>query len=218
MVVDSIRKLVPEKLWKNLTASLTTNDPKKDKGIDGFGGRAGQIKAALNAAWVDELIPLLADTRMALVVIARETKDAEAEASLFSSRDWKVGGGAALFYDSSLDIRVSRDWVYEEIGGKKVVVGEKRRLAIHKTKVAGKEQKVPTANFYTSNGKLSPLGFDPARDVVELAVALGVIEQRGAWFSFGGSRLGQGQGKVLTAFREKPELLAEVQAAVRAHP
>lgn len=214
VVVDSIRKLVPEKLWKNLAKSLETNDPKKDKGIDGFGGRAGQLKAALNAAWVDELIPLLADTRMAMVVIARETRDEDAASSLFSSRDWKVGGGSALFYEASLDIRVSRSWIVEGEGKGKRTVGERMCLEIWKTKVAGKSEKVPRAYFHTSNGVTIPAGFDPARDLLELGKELGVIEVRGSSYRVGGETLGRGEAVALERLRD-PAWMRNVEAEVR---
>ena len=215
IVIDSIRKLVPEKLWKNLIASLKSNDPKKDKGIDGFGGRAGQMKAALNAAWVDELIPLLADTRMAMVVIARETKDDAPASSLFApSRDYKVGGGGALFYEASLDVRATRDWVYEGDGNDRRLVGERCCLEIHKTKVAGKTVKVPRAYFHTSNGVDAPPGFDPARDLLELGVELGVIKLKGSSYSVGGKSLGQGKAKALLRLRES-DRFRNVDAEVR---
>lgn len=215
IVVDSIRKLVPEKLWDNLTKSLS--DPKKDKGVDGFGGRAGQIKAALNAAWVDELIPLLADTRMAMVVVARETRDEPPLSSLFApQKDWKTGGGSALFYEASLDVRVTRDWVYEPIPGSKSkrVVGERCCLEIHKTKVAGKTEKVPRAHFHTSNGVSSQAGFDPARDLLELGRELGVVELRGASYRVGGEVLGQGEAKALERLRD-PAWFRNVELEVR---
>jgi len=215
VVVDSIRKLVPEKLWKNLMASLKSDDPKKDKGIDGFGGRAGQMKAALNAAWVDELIPLLADTRMAMVVIARETKEDAPASSLFApTRDYKVGGGGALFYEASLDVRVTRDWVYEGDGKDKRLVGERCCLELHKTKVAGKTDKVPRAYFHTSNGVASPVGFDPARDLLELGQSLGVVEVRGSSYRVGGEQLGRGKDKALARLRD-PAWMRNVEAEVR---
>jgi recombination protein RecA len=215
IVIDSIRKLVPEKLWKNLTASLGTTDKRRDKGVDGFGGRAGQLKAALNAAWVDELIPLLADTRMAMVVIARETKDVDAETDLFATRDWKTGGGAALFYESSVAVRVTRDWVTEGKEKDRKLVGERHRLEIHKTKIAGKSVKVPAAYFHTSNGAATPAGFDLARDVLELGLEHGVLRTVGSYVKLGRASLGQGKVAAHRRISEDVALLARLEAAVR---
>lgn len=204
--IDSIRKLVPKNLLKELMRKGT-----KDKGVDGFGGRAGQIKAALNAAWVDELVPLLADTRMAMVIIARETDDPDA--GMFDE-GIKVGGGKALLYDSSLDIRVSRAFITDP-DERKLIWGERHKIEIRKTKVGRKELKVPVGYFHTSNGVESPAGFDRARDVLELACNAGIVTQAGASYRFGEVKLGMGERKALAALREQPELLQEIEQAAR---
>lgn len=223
VLVDSIRKLVPAKLWEELSkaqAADAADKPKKkgrfgkkgDKGIDGYGGRAAQLKAALNAAWVDELVPLLADTRIAMAVIARETVDPDADA--FASKDWKVGGGSALYYDASLDIRVMRGWTSDTTTGE--VFGERHRLEIHKTKIAGKLERVPSAHVHVSNGALTPYGFDRARDVLELAIRFGVCEVAGSWVKWGKRSIGQGENQAVVKLTGSP-LLAELEAEVRAH-
>jgi RecA/RadA recombinase len=66
IVVDSIRKLVPERLL----AKIMKHGAEGDKGsIDGAGGRAGQMRAAINAQWLDELVPLLYHTRCAMIFV-----------------------------------------------------------------------------------------------------------------------------------------------------
>ena len=51
-------------------------------------------------------------------------------------------------------------------------------------------------------------------DLVNVAVAAGVIEKAGSWFSYGELRLGQGKEKAAEALRERPELLEEIRAKV----
>jgi len=90
VVVDSLRKLVPEGILKKIS--------KDDGGVDGMGGRAAQIKAAMNAAWLDELVPLLEDTGTAVVAIARESEDTNADVwAKRTGQDFKVGGGKAIY-------------------------------------------------------------------------------------------------------------------------
>ena len=56
VVVDSLRKLVPE----DIIAKIKRFGAQGEKGsVDGMGGRAAQIKAAMHAAWLDELTPRL---------------------------------------------------------------------------------------------------------------------------------------------------------------
>jgi RecA/RadA recombinase len=219
VVVDSIRKLVPKKLWDEL-AKAKAADEEDDKskrgkrgkaptGVDGIGGRAGQIKAALNAAWVDELVPLLADTRMAMVVIARETEDPDADA--WAAKSWKIGGGTALFYEASLDIRITRGWIKSG----DLVLGEKHRLEIWKTKVAGKMDKIPEAWFHVSNGVSGHVGFDRPRDVLALGIEIGSVSVDGSWVKFGRTSLGQGVEAAVAKLHKDGQLLAQVEEATR---
>lgn len=206
IVIDSIRKLVPKKLMKELEKLGTSK-----KGVDGFGGRAGQIKAALNAAWCDELVPLLANTRMAMVIIARETDDPDAG---MWDEGIKVGGGKALLYDSSLDIRVSRKFITHP-EDKKAMVGERHKVEIRKTKLARREDKIPVAYFHTSSGLLSPAGLDRARDVLELGVKQGVVQQKGPSYKYDGKMLGKGELKALEKLREEPDFLRAIEIESR---
>lgn len=222
IVVDSIRKLVPENLLKKMLKEVGDDEKpkrgqkaaKKTKGIDGMGGRAAQVKAALNAQWMDELVPLLADTNTAMVIIAREYDNPDPG---MYARPWKLGGGKALFLDASVDIRVSRSWVYEGKDEGKVVVGERHSLDVHKTKVSGKVEKVPTAYYHTSNGVLVPEGYDAQRDVLELACDAGLVQRTSnGWYTWGKVRLGNGEGNVVKRLHSDPELFAKVEADARA--
>lgn len=218
VVVDSIRKLVPAEHMKAIMKAVSDDDAKpgrggrkpKARGVDGYGGRAAQMKAALNAAWMDELVPLMADTNCAILIIARETEDPD------SFDGVKVGGGKALFYDSSLRLQVSQRYVWDGDDAAKQCVGEVRTVAIRKSKVAGKNAPTLYANYYVSNGFAAPAGFWPARDAVEIGCECGVIEQRGSHYFFESKRIGQGMNGVLKRMVEEPELVDRVAVAVRA--
>jgi recombination protein RecA len=214
IVVDSIKKLIPKGLWDQLQKDVLKN------GIDGAGGRAGQWKAALNSQWMDELVPLMDDARTAIVIIARETDDSEAgKWTKLAGDDYKVNGGKAIIYDSSMVLRVQRDkyvTAANEEGERAPVYGERHRVTIHKTKVSGQEEKKTLCYFHTSNGTFAPFGFDRARDVLDLGTRFGVVEQRGAWFSFEDQRLGQGMHNAVSALAGDVGRLAQVEAAVRA--
>lgn len=207
IVVDSIRKLVPKKLLAKLM-----KEGAEKAGVDGFGGRAAQIKAALNSAWVDQLIPLLADTRMAMVVIARETEDPSAG---FFEDPIKVGGGKALNYDASLRVRISRTFIKEGGEEKGAILGERHCLEIRKTKVGRKDTKYPRAYFHTSNGKLSPPGFDLARDLLELGLQTGILQKRGSWIDWDGNRIANGENAFVRRLSSEPAVLARLDEEVR---
>lgn len=215
IAIDSIRKLVPEKIWDELTreaegkAKRGRGGRTQARGIDGMGGRAAQIKAALNAAWLDELIPLLAQTDVAMLCIARQTLDDDGNV--------KVGGGGALVYDSSMVVEIERDSLVTD-GGEGVnaiVYGERHAVVVRKSKVAGREEKWPTAYYHSSNGRLVPAGFDRPRDLLDMAAEYGVVDKAGGgWLSLDGEKLGQGMNNVVKRLHADPDLLARLEAAV----
>lgn len=200
-LIDSIKKLIPKKLWEELDKAVAA-DAKEVKvvrgrkqkpkgGVDGAGGRAGQIKAAYLSAWFDELIPHLAETKGTVVMIARENVTEETAGS-FTREVITLGGGNAANFESSLTLRVLGHPIYEGDGEQKQYVGERHVVQVRKTKVAAKEERVPEAVFHTSNGALCPAGYDPARDLLACALELGVVTVHGSWYTHGQVKLGQG--------------------------
>lgn len=221
LVIDSIRKLVPKKLLDKLmkegsdAAAVDAKGRKKrgaPAGVDGFGGRAAQIKAALNAAWLDELVPLLAQTGTAAIFIARETDDMEA--GPFSRRDFKIGGGKALVYDSSLQVRIVKEGTVRDATGGPVV-GERHMVEIWKTKVSARTDAIPTGAFHTSNGVLVAEGFDRARDVLDLALDVGMFTMAGSHVRWGKIEVGHGLGAAVVKLTDDPILLDRVEQELR---
>ena len=175
--VDSMRALVPKKLIEKIDQLGADGD----KGsIDGMNGAAGRYRALLNAAWADSLVPLMYHTGNAILLVGREADDmmADARDKQFGN-DWKLTGGKATFFASSLVVRIVRDgYVYEDVDGTKRVVGERHRAELHKTKVAAHQDRTDRAIFHTSNGLGSvPEGFDFARDVLHVGEMTNVIQR-----------------------------------------
>lgn len=209
--IDSIRKLIPKNLLKSLL-----KDGAGKAGVDGMRGRGAQVRAALNSQWLDELIPHLHDTGCTLLLIARETEDPEADANDRKyGRDFRIGGGKALIYDSSVVMRVeAAGWIYQGSEEERNVVGQRHRVRIWKTKVAGRDDKVTDWYFHTSNGKLCPEGFDLARDAVEVGREMGIVEEKGAWFAWDGNKW-NGVNQAVVSLNHNPAKLAALQAQIR---
>jgi RecA/RadA recombinase len=219
VVVDSLRKLVPANLMKEILQA--EEDGKKGK-IKAGQDRGAQLKAKMNAAWCDELVPLLEHAGAGFLAVAREMQDPDADQNAKKyGYDYKIGGGGTIFYDASLSMRVERAaWVVDkkEEGRKPKVFGERHRITIKKTKVAGKDDKASVAYFHTSNGVHVPLGFDRARDVLELAVRFGIVRQKGSSYSTGKTRsgmLGRGEHAVVKRLAGDSEALGKLEAEVR---
>lgn len=238
IIIDSIRKMVPEDQWKRiLELSKPAPGEKKEKLRD----RSAQIKALMNSAWCDELVPLLEQTGCTMIIIARETDDPSAtERQKMFGGGKKTGGGSALYYDASLDIRVERaKYVTKEAAkdgkegeyAKPTVYGERHRITIKKSKIAGKDDKSIICYFHTSNGVFIPAGFDKARDVLELARRVGVVTAvvtkskkgekakkpkagGGGWMTWNSHRW-QGEHNAVKKLTDSPDVLADLEAAVR---
>lgn len=216
--VDSIKKLVPKRLLDSLLKEGADADDKKfgkrkkkAGGIDGMAGRAAMYKAALNSQWLDELIPMLAHTNTSMAIIAREMEDPDAD--VFSSKDWKTGGGKALFYDSGIDVRVLRE---SAVRDDDAVYGERHRVEVHKTKIGAKEEVIPSGHYHTANGVLDGFeGFDIARDLLEMAEDRGVVSASGSWLSFEKERIGNGKHAAVKRLHADAALLERLDAAVR---
>lgn len=209
--IDSIRKLVPE----DIQARIKKMGAEGNEGsIDGFGGMAARMRAALNAAWLDELVPLMYHTGCSIVFIGREAEDPTASArDRQFGADWKLGGGKALFFDSSVVVRVVHaGYVSIGEGKERTVLGDRHLVEIHKTKVAAQQDRTERAYFWTSNGVATPEGFDRARDVLHVGKETGVLKSSGTWLSFDGHRW---QGEQRFVEKVTPEVLDAIENACR---
>lgn len=210
VLVDSLRKLTPKGFFKAAT---------KTDEADPMAGRGPMIKAKWNTAWMDELTPLVDTNSIGFFAIGREYENPDADAwSRKMGTNVKLGGGAAIVFDSSLVVRIERaKWVGEKNDDvADTIFGEKHRITIKKTKVGGKDGKVTVCYFHTSNGTLVPAGHDRARDVFELACKFNIIETSGSWFSWKKKKIGQGENKCVVNLTNDAGMLAELEAEVRA--
>jgi len=123
---------------------------------------------------------------------------------MFGSPETTTGGRALKFYSTvRLDIR--------RIGAIKDgdrVVGNRTRVKVVKNKVAPPFREHEFDIMYGE-------GISREGDVLDLAVANRVVEKAGAWFSYGGERLGQGRENSKQTLRENADLLSRVQNDVR---
>lgn len=217
VLVDSVRKLVPKKIL----TEIMKEDLKS--GVDGMGGRAGQIRALYTGAWMDILVPLMASTGCTILLVAREA-DNNPDADPWDQKTnhtYKVVGGKSLTYESSLLLRITRaGWVTDgkkkDEGGDGKIYGERHRVTIVKTKVAGKDEREPSGFFHTSNGILVPAGFDRARDLVDLGIHLGLVKINGSWYNYGDNKLGQGLNNAVINMSGDEPLLEDLDRACRA--
>jgi recombination protein RecA len=123
---------------------------------------------------------------------------------MFGNPETTSGGLALKFYASiRLDVRRIQSI---KVGAE--IVGNRTRVRVVKNKVAPPFR---TAEFdIMYNEGISKVG-----DIIDLATALEIITKRGAFFSYGDVRLGQGRENAKEFLRQNPELTKEIEAAVR---
>lgn len=221
VVVDSINKLVPK---QELAALMGTDaepgaaparggKPAKKAGGDAIDKGWGRLRAAMNQAWLDHLTPLLGDADCALVLVAQERAE-EDDLSWDPSRNVTIKGGGSLTFDASMIMRVSKGApvrMEKDVEGSPIV-GFKHRIRIWKSKVGHLDGRYTDCFFHLSNGKLTPAGFDSARDIVEVAKDMEIIKG-GSWLSWRKKRW-QGEKRAVLALSSDRSLEADVLAEV----
>jgi recombination protein RecA len=60
-------------------------------------------------------------------------------------------------------------------------------------------------------------GISHEGDLVDLGAECGAVEKSGAWFGFGGDRIGQGRENSKQFLREHPDVAKKIEAKILAH-
>ncbi|MBL8610001.1 MAG: recombinase RecA [Myxococcales bacterium] len=129
---------------------------------------------------------------------------------MFGSPETTTGGNALKFYASvRLDIRRIGAIKEAAVSDKKdpTVVGNRTRVKVVKNKMAPPFREVEFDILYGQ-------GISRAGDVIDLGVEAGIIEKSGAWFSFGGERIGQGRENAKTYIEQNPKLMDKIEKMI----
>jgi recombination protein RecA len=125
---------------------------------------------------------------------------------MFGNPETTTGGNALKFYASvRMDIR--------RVGALKdgeKVVGNRTRVKVVKNKMAPPFREVEFDILYGE-------GVSHEGDLVDLGAECGAVEKSGAWFGFGGDRIGQGRENAKQFLREHPDTARKIEAKILAH-
>lgn len=123
---------------------------------------------------------------------------------MFGSPETTTGGNALKFYASvRLDIRrIGQVKEGEEI------VGSETKVKVVKNKMAPPFRE---ATFQIMYGQ----GTNRLGELVDLAAAQDIVQKAGAWYSYKGSKIGQGKNNVIRYFEENPAVAEEIEKQVR---
>ena len=124
---------------------------------------------------------------------------------MFGNPETTTGGNALKFYASiRLDIR--RSTQIKNSDG--VVMGNKTRVKIVKNKVA---PPFKLAEFDIMYGE----GISKVGEIIDLAVESEIINKSGSWFSYEGTKLGQGRDAVKTLLKDNPDLMETLESKLK---
>jgi len=124
---------------------------------------------------------------------------------MFGSPETTTGGNALKFYASvRLDIRRTG-----AIKKGDEVIGNETKVKVVKNKVA---PPFKLAHFDILYGE----GISREGEIIDLGAKNDIIEKSGAWYSYGGNRIGQGKDNVRNFLKERPELATEIEQQIRA--
>src|SRR5467141_83413 len=123
---------------------------------------------------------------------------------LFGNPETTTGGNALKFYASvRLDIR--------RLGALKhgdEVIGSRTKVKVVKNKVAPPFREAEFDILYGT-------GISKEGELIDIASEQGIVEKTGAWYAFGGDRIGQGRENARDFLREHPEVAVQIEAKVR---
>jgi recombination protein RecA len=120
---------------------------------------------------------------------------------MFGNPETTTGGNALKFYASvRMDIR--------RIGALKDgdnIVGGRTRVKVVKNKMAPPFKEAEFDILYGT-------GISRDGEIVDLGSEMGILEKSGAWYSFGGERIGQGREAAKQFLKEHPETGEQIVA------
>jgi len=123
---------------------------------------------------------------------------------MFGNPETTTGGNALKFYASvRLDIRK-----VQAIKEGDEVTGGRVKVKVVKNKIAPPFRSAEFDIMF--NEGISKLG-----EIIDIGVEKNIIEKSGAWFSYNGTRIGQGRENVKQFLHEHADMAAEIEARVR---
>ncbi|MDY3298447.1 recombinase RecA [Selenomonas sp.] len=160
------------------------------------------LHARLMSKAMRKLTGFMSKTRTAVVFI---NQIREKVGVMFGNPETTTGGRALKFYASvRLDVRR-----VEGIKQGQEFIGNHTRVKVVKNKVAPPFKQ---AEFDIMYGE----GVSRLSCVIDMGVDLDIVDKSGAWFSYNGTRLGQGKENARQTLAENPEMCAEIEEKIRA--
>ncbi len=186
IVIDSVAALVPQ------------------KEIEGeMGDSVMGVQARLMSQALRKLTAIVGKSKCIIVFINQIRMKIGV---MFGNPETTTGGNALKFY-SSIRLEIRR---IESIDGKgeEDAVGNRVRVKIVKNKVAPPFRKVELDIYF---GK----GVSATASLLDSAVKHGFIDKRGAWYTRGDEKVGQGKENAINFLEQNPDYARSVELQIR---
>lgn len=125
---------------------------------------------------------------------------------MFGNPETTPGGRALKFY-SSVRLEVRRA---EALKQGNDIVGNRSRIKVVKNKVAPPFKQAEVDIMYGE-------GISKEGEILDIGAELDIVDKSGAWYSYNGERLGQGRENGKIFLKENPEIMEEIEQAIREH-
>src|SRR5580765_5481862 len=123
---------------------------------------------------------------------------------MFGNPETTTGGRALKFY-ASVRVDIRR---IASIKEGDVVVGSRTKVKVVKNKVASPFRQ---AEFDITYGE----GISREGELIDMGIEAKIVEETGAWISYGDLRIGQGRENAKQFLKENPELANEIETKLR---
>ena len=181
--------------------SVAALTPKAE--IEGeMGDKNVGLQARLMSQAMRKLTGAISRTRTCCIFI-NQTR--EKIGNMYGPAQTTTGGNALKFY-STVRIEIAPSSMIKDSEDKPL--GRTAKVKVVKNKVAPPFKK---AEFDIMFGE----GISKAGEIIDYGVEFEIIKKSGAWFSYAGSKIGQGKEAVRRILLDNPELMAELEAKVR---
>ena len=170
-------------------------------------GEMGDSKMGLHARLMSQALRKLTGTiskTKCTVIFINQLR--EKIGVMFGNPETTTGGNALKFYASvRIDIRKAS----APIKNGDEAVGSRVKVKIVKNKVA---PPFKIAEFDIMYGE----GISKVGEILDQGVDLEIVKKSGSWFSYEGTKLGQGRDAVKDVIKDNPELADELEAKIKA--
>lgn len=220
-VLEAAVQLIEENVFQivlidSFGALLTAAEAESKEGLEGrhYGGASGVITQFMHRLHSALNLPdkYGRPNTTTVLGINQYRENLKAGGSQYAD-PLQIAGGRALKHGKLVDVLLKKGPKIRTGPNKELVVGKEIHWSVIKGKAGCHDGGSGTYRFYYGEHGYG-FGADIYHNLLMAGVQSGAVEQSGAWYSFQGERICQGQDNAAYAFMQNPALVQRVRDAV----